>query len=64
MLDLSQKISYVISIMKNTLSQIAFESTSMIAVLRKQREQAEREAEQRKAEREAFKAEIKALLHG
>jgi FtsZ-binding cell division protein ZapB len=50
--------------MKNTLSQIAFESTSMIAVLRKQREQAEREAEQRKAEREAFKAEIKALLHG
>jgi FtsZ-binding cell division protein ZapB len=64
MLDLSQKISYVISIMKNTLSQIAFESTSMIAVLRKQREQAEREAEQRKAEREVFKAEIKALLHG
>lgn len=64
MLDLSQKISYVISIMKNTLSQIAFESTSMVAVLRKQREQAEREAEQRKAEREAFKAEIKALLHG
>ena len=50
--------------MKNTLSQIAFESASMIAVLRKQREQAEREAEQRKVEREAFKAEIKALLHG
>ena len=52
------------SIMKNTLNQIAFESASMIAVLRRQREQDKIEAEQRKAEREAFKAEIKALLHG
>ena len=50
--------------MKNTLNQISFQSESMVAVLRKQREQMKVEQAELKAEREAFKAEMKALLHG
>jgi hypothetical protein len=50
--------------MKDTLNKISFQSQSMVDVIRKQREQMKVEEAERKAEREAFKAEIRALLHG